>query len=51
MVREIHEDATVATAEPEDLGRDLTPDEVVMQSDPRREKVKRPRNRRHGRKR
>jgi SecD/SecF fusion protein len=51
MVRELHEDTTVATAEPEDLGRDLTPDEVVMPSEQRREKVKRPRNKRHGRKR
>ena len=53
MVRDLREDASpVATVEPEDLGtRDLTPDEVVMPSEPRREKVKRPRNKRHGRKR
>ncbi|MCW2967716.1 MAG: protein-export rane protein SecD, partial [Solirubrobacteraceae bacterium] len=51
MVRELHEDTTVATVEPEDLTRDLTPDEVVMPDEQRREKVKRPRNKRHGRKR
>jgi SecD/SecF fusion protein len=54
MVRELHvEDTSLATAEPEDLGRDLRPDEVVMPEDPdarKREKGSRkPRNKRHGR--
>ena len=53
MVRDLHVDeAPVATAEAEDTGRDLRPDEVVMPEDPearRREKTRKPRNKRHGR--
>src|SRR4051794_40243219 len=53
MVRELHTDAPTATATREepapDPGRDLSPDEVVMPSEPKRQKPKRPRNKRHGR--
>src|SRR4051812_3784883 len=60
MVREIQPETTTATAtreeeEPDrgrkalDPTRDLSPDEVVMPSEPKRPKQKRPRNRRHGR--
>jgi len=53
MVREIHPETTTATAtrdeEEPDRGRDLSPDEVVMPSEPKRPKPKRPRNKRHGR--
>src|SRR5436190_145173 len=60
MVREIQPEATTATATREeedpdrgrkalDPTRDLSPDEVVMPSEPKRPKQKRPRNRRHGR--
>jgi SecD/SecF fusion protein len=52
MVRDIHHDAPVATKEREpepDPKRDLSPDEVVMPQEPKREKQKRPRNKRHGR--
>jgi SecD/SecF fusion protein len=58
MVRELHTDAPTATAtreepetdgEPLDPSRDLSPDEVVMPREPKREKPKRPRNRKHGR--
>jgi len=51
MVRDLHDDAPVAVAEPEDASRDLRPDEVTMPGDdkPRRDKPKRPRNKRHGR--
>jgi SecD/SecF fusion protein len=51
MVRDLHEPTAVATAEPEDLSRDLSPEEVVMPSEPKRDKPKRPRNKRHGRRR
>jgi SecD/SecF fusion protein len=55
MVRDLHGDAPTATAtreEPADPGRDLSPDEVVMPREPKREKPKRAgnrRNKRHGR--
>ncbi len=50
LVRDLHGDAPVAVADPEDSARDLTPDEVVMADDrPKRQKSKRPRNKRHGR--
>jgi SecD/SecF fusion protein len=57
MVRDLHADAPVATAEPEadpepapeaDPARDLSPDEVVMPGQPKPKKPKKP-NRRHGR--
>ncbi len=51
MVRDLHGDAPVATApEPKaDPARDLSPDEVVMPDQPKRDKPKKPRNKRHGR--
>jgi len=52
MVRDLHTDGPpVAVQEPEeDAGRDLRPDEVVMPEEPKkRDKAKRPRNKRHGR--
>ncbi len=52
MVRDLHGETPAATAteEPEaDDGRDLRPDEVVMPREPKRDKPKRPRNKRHGR--
>jgi SecD/SecF fusion protein len=51
MVRDLHDsEVAVATKEPEDTRRDLTPDEVVMPADkPKRDKTKKPRNKRHGR--
>jgi len=51
MVRELHTDPIV-TKDPEpDLSRDLSPDEVVMPNESKRDKEKRrgPRNKRHGR--
>ena len=51
MVRELHADAPVATAPPEpvDTSRDLSPEDVVMPDQPRRDKPRKPRNKRHGR--
>ncbi len=52
MVRDLHGDAPVATVpapEPEDTSRDLRPDEVVMPTTPKRDKPRKPRNKRHGR--
>jgi protein-export membrane protein, SecD/SecF family/protein-export membrane protein SecF len=51
MVRDLHGDTPVGTAEPEDTSRDLRPDEVVMPGEvkKKRDKQKKPRNKRHGR--
>jgi SecD/SecF fusion protein len=50
MVRELDVERPTATAiEEPDPTRDLSPDEVVMPSEPKRPKPKRPRNRKHGR--
>jgi SecD/SecF fusion protein len=52
MVRDLHHDAPVATKERDpapDPKRDLSPDEVVMPQEPKRDKQKRARNKRHGR--
>src|SRR4051812_39934771 len=49
MVKELHVETAVATEEPEDTSRDLTPEELVLKDDQKREKQRRPRNRKHGR--
>ena len=58
MVRDLHADGPrgrTATAEPEDeapardSARDLDPEELVLKDDKKRDKPKRPRNRKHGR--
>src|SRR4051812_24725577 len=49
MVRDIEPETAVATEEPEDTSRDLTPEELVLKDDQKREKQRRPRNRKHGR--
>jgi SecD/SecF fusion protein len=51
LVEEMHTEAPTATATKDELdpSRDLSPDEVVMPREPKREKPKRPRNKKHGR--
>jgi SecD/SecF fusion protein len=48
MVRDLHAD-TVTTAVERDPAADLDPEDLVLKDRPKREKTRRPRNKRHGR--